>query len=149
MKWYCFAIAIPILGMTGCVKNFDARDLTNKKVEGCANTSIPSQMPLEFADITYDSRGNKVRPGVTYDSSVNPFQTNYVWMFIFNDFSQNNPSRDGLNAYIVYSNFDRRGLPQTLAEGFPPYATPELFTYDYNRMQIHYACDEGGGGKKW
>jgi hypothetical protein len=39
----------------------------------------------------YDSRGNLVKPGVTYDNQTNVHRTNKVWMFIDKDYSVNNP----------------------------------------------------------
>ncbi len=47
-------------------------------------------IPYFVSNFAYNSHGNLIRPGVTYDNKVNVYQTNKVWMFIHNDYSVNN-----------------------------------------------------------
>ena len=91
----------------------------------------------------YDARGNLVRPEVTYDDKINPYQTNYTWMFIARDFSVNNPitiqyeiGTQWVNA-VVSTN--RLGLPVALTGN--AYAYDNAFQLLFDSLHIVYACD--------
>jgi hypothetical protein len=46
---------------------------------------------VDSTTYTYNSQGNLVRPGITYDNKLNIYQTHKLWMFIARDYSVNNP----------------------------------------------------------
>jgi hypothetical protein len=98
-------------------------------------------------DYLYDRKGNLVRNGVTYDTTICLYRTNYVWMLINRDFSRNNPVSDshlaltatefGPNAY---------GLPYEFASGlvFNDKYEPG-FLFNYLTMSMIYTCDGNTG----
>ncbi|HEV2352775.1 MAG TPA: hypothetical protein VGR89_00895 [Puia sp.] len=91
---------------------------------------------------SYDSRGNLILEGITYDDKINPLRTNPVWMFLFDNYSMNNP-------YLVYAinniklEYNSVGLPTGI--WWPVYWTyPSFFGLGYmNGVRIVYGCDAG------
>ena len=94
-------------------------------------------------DHKYDNRGNLIRSGVTYDNRINPYQTSLTWMFIFKDYSINNPSLlDGLP--IVIDDYNSFGLPLVLQgiRGYGGAGGVNVFGHHFYRdLHISYACD--------
>lgn len=60
----------------------------------------------------YDSRGNLIKPGVTYSNKINIYQTNKVWMFLARDYSKNAQEEESItyNAYGLPEEFDLNDL---------------------------------------
>jgi hypothetical protein len=105
---------------------------------------LPGQSSIGY--FSYDRNGNLVIPGVTYDSTVNPYRTNAVWMFIYQNYSVNNPNHEGdyypLLTPLSYSDLNAFGLPQVIApvlSGGNIYAG-SLFGNGFFQMNITYAC---------
>lgn len=83
----------------------------------------------------YDARGDVVGP--TYDDKINYHRTNKVWMFIDDQYSENNPFP--IDAYNNY------GLPTKMnfnvnQSPFPVYS-PVLFMLNYANTVIDYDCE--------
>ncbi len=90
--------------------------------------------PQTFA---YDARGNMIRAGVVYDNKINPYQTNPVWMFVFNDYSINNPSADLYSVGPVT-------IPAFNPIGLPLEIDGDVYLFDQTlggNLQLEYACD--------
>jgi hypothetical protein len=96
--------------------------------------------PGSVTNFSYDRNGNLVIPDVTYDSTVNPYRTNAVWMFVFQNYSVNNPhAQSEYGPLLSYSDLNPFGLPQVIApvvSGGGGY----LFGNDFYRLNITYAC---------
>lgn len=60
----------------------------------------------------YDSRGNLIKPGVTYSNKINIYQTNKVWMFLARDYSKNAQEEESItyNAFGLPDEFDLYNL---------------------------------------
>ncbi|HLI93676.1 MAG TPA: hypothetical protein VKU83_08710 [Puia sp.] len=90
----------------------------------------------------YDAWGDMVRPGVMYDNKYNPYLTNDVWRFVYEDYSVNNPLQGTIGPPLIIFQYDARGLPQLLG-GF---GDVWLFRYEFAPgLQIIYGCDQGQG----
>ncbi|HTR28737.1 MAG TPA: hypothetical protein VMH27_05675 [Puia sp.] len=90
----------------------------------------------------YDAWGNMIRP-LDYDNKFNPYLTNDVWRFIYEDYSVNNPLRENMGQFMMMPKYDSHGLPQIIE----CLGSVELFNYEfYPAMQIAYGCDEGQKG---
>ena len=93
-----------------------------------ATLEFPSLPGSTFVtNYVYDARGNLVRPGITYDDKVNPFRTSSTFMFIYQDYSVNNPSTTHASAYNAY------GLPTDIT-GF------DVFGGEFGPSTIQYSC---------
>lgn len=77
----------------------------------------------------YDHNGNVI--GATYDNKVNFHRTNWVWQFVDDQYSTNNPvsTSQPIAAYNGY------GLPTSLPHG------PTLFGLGFDDVIIRYSCD--------
>jgi len=99
--------------------------------------------PGSVTNFSYDRNGNLVVPGVTYDSTVNPYRTNAVWMFVFQNYSVNNPHQEiEYGPLLTYSDLNAFGLPQVIApavSGGNLYGG-YLFGNDFFQMNISYSC---------
>ncbi|HTR28736.1 MAG TPA: hypothetical protein VMH27_05670 [Puia sp.] len=92
------------------------------------------------ATFQYDAWGNLIRgQPFPYDNKSNPYLTNNVWRFIFEDYSVNN-YLGGLFGPFTITKYNAFGLP----ENFQGYGQ-ELFNYSFFTLQITYGCN---GGKK-
>lgn len=92
-----------------------------------------------FRDTTYfqyDEWGNLIRQGAVYDNKYNPYLTNDVWRFIYEDYSVNNLLR-GPFPPVVITQYNARGLPEIMG-GF---GWVNLFRYEFlPGMKIVYGC---------
>ena len=66
---------------------YDAYNRISKNIREILNNSHY----VDTTTYTYDSQGNLIRPGITYDNKLNVYRTHNVWMFIARDYSINNP----------------------------------------------------------
>jgi len=76
----------------------------------------------------YDSNGNRVRPGATYDNKVHLNRTNDIWMFLLRDYSMNNP--------VIADQYNSAGYPTVIN-------SPNPFPWvvgDISHSQIGYGC---------
>lgn len=80
----------------------------------------------------YDSNGNLVKPGVTYNNKINIRQTNRVWMFLDRDYSINSPVG-------AASTFHSSGLPVELNE-MPHFLYG--FVSDFKNIVVSYKCKQ-------
>jgi hypothetical protein len=102
--------------------------------------------PGSVQTFAYDAGGDKVRPGVTYDDKVNPYQTNSVWMLIYNDYSLHNPVNvpigvGGLGGPVTISKYNAVGLPLKMDGGLNNFY---LFNdFEGDQLQITYGCGSG------
>jgi hypothetical protein len=115
-----------------------------------ANGSIQGSPQIFF----YDARGDKVRPGVTYDNEFDLYQTNSVWMFIFNDYSVNNPlseqltSEVGIGGPVAIPSYNSSGLPLEITGNPPlPAGGSNIWLFGFllgDQLQLEYGCDLKG-----
>ena len=93
---------------------------------------------------TYDANGNKAlsRSDLTYDNKVNPYRTNKVWQFVYNDYSRNNVLPADHSFTPVYNNF---GLPLNI----PNLLSLGVQHFDLEntgpQIDISYACSAPKG----
>lgn len=86
----------------------------------------------------YDSRGNLIKPGLTYTNKTSIFQTDKVFMFVNRDYSINTPSG--------YANkFNSNGLPVKFNSGYLPFFTngsiiPVTWYYSNQDIIVEYQC---------
>jgi hypothetical protein len=113
--------------------NLDAAGRIIKRTYG---NSAPTD-PGTVTDFVYDSKGNLVRPGISYDKKINIYRTSKVWMFFNVDYSTNNPLPAPLKI-TAYNEFD---LPLVFKDN--PSYNNYLFDYGFNELQVVYACDAG------
>ena len=115
-------------------------DALGRIINTYAGTGIKG--PL-IGSAQYDDRGDLIRPGVTYDDKINPYQTNPVWMFITQDYSLHNPSLTSFGGTPnVIAEYNPEGLPTVLT--IPPFSSQTnnfLHEFAYNSLQIVYACN--------
>jgi hypothetical protein len=87
-----------------------------------------------YTDTTYynyNSEGNLIRPGATYDDKINICRTNKIWMFINRDYSRNN--------YIAATSYNSNGLPLE----FPvSYSNFQFSNADTGTIKFTYNCHE-------
>ncbi|HLI93677.1 MAG TPA: hypothetical protein VKU83_08715 [Puia sp.] len=89
----------------------------------------------------YDAWGNIIRSRVDYDNKFNPYLTNDVWRFVYEDYSVNNPLPENSGTPLLIAAYNAHGLPQIL--GYLA-GTVHLFGYEFPaEMQIIYGCDNG------
>lgn len=88
---------------------------------------------------TYDANGNKVlsRPDLTYDNKVNPYRTNKIWQFVYNDYSRNNVLQADHSFTPVYNDF---GLPLSIPNLLPFYVQHFGLENTGPQVDISYAC---------
>jgi hypothetical protein len=93
----------------------------------------------------YDANGNKVlpKPDLTYDNKVNPYRTNKVWQFVYNDYSRNNVIKnDGLFTPL-YNDF---GLPLNIRNLSFYYLNLPFEIQDSGpQLDMSYACSAPKG----
>jgi hypothetical protein len=77
---------------------------------------------------SYDASGNRVQPGVTYDTKINLNRTNDIWMFLRRDYSMNN--------HFAAITYNATGFPMVINN---PSAGGWL-TGDLGNVQIGYSC---------
>ena len=105
------------------IYSLDASGRIIKSTEPSSDSSTPPYV----TNFAYDVRGNLVRPGVTYDNKVNVYQTNKVWMFVYNDYSVNNPLAQDFSP-IRITGYNAAGLPTALNSS-SAYYEGYLFNY--------------------
>ncbi|HEY6901124.1 MAG TPA: hypothetical protein VI233_10795 [Puia sp.] len=95
---------------------------------------------------TYDSRGNKVIPGVVYDDKINVYRTSRTWQLFFQDFSMNNPIAPANNGYPAsILAYNELGLPTHYqAEPTMPYINI-FFYYNAFDVKVTYNCTAPSG----
>jgi hypothetical protein len=125
------------------ISSFDYVRIFQLDGEGRINKITQGSGPGSVTNFSYDRNGNLVVPGVTYDSTVNPYRTNAVWMFVFQNYSVNNPHQEiEYGQLLTYSDLNAFGLPQVIApvvSGGNLYGG-YLFGNDFFQMNITYAC---------
>jgi len=86
----------------------------------------------------YDANGNKVlsRPDLTYDNKVNPYRTNKIWQFVYNDYSRNNVIKADHSFTPVYNDF---GLPLSIPNLLPYFQHFDLENTGL-QIDIDYDC---------
>lgn len=87
---------------------------------------------------SYDSKGNLIKPGVTYTIKTNIFQTNKALMFVSRDYS--------MNAATGYaSQFNSNQLPVKINSGYLPLVTKVesviLDPYEHQNISVKYKCE--------
>lgn len=79
----------------------------------------------------YDSKGNLIKPGVTYTNKINIKQTNRVWMFITQDYSMNAPAGEA-------DSYNNNNLPATAKKfSFTIYPSD----LEDQEVRIKYHCE--------
>jgi len=106
----------------------------------------PHQPPQLIQEMVYDANGNLPLPdsSLSYDDKVNPYRTNKIWQFVFNDYSRNNMVKID---YFYFTQYNSFGLPLNLRnlQDYPYYHY--LFGL-YNTaadMTFTYACSAPKG----
>jgi hypothetical protein len=110
------------------------------------DSSFVTTDPPEISTFAYDAKGDMIRPGVTYDDKINPYQTNPVWMFIYSDYSVNNPVNvplgvGGLGGPVAITKYNAVGLPLVMDGGL--YNFYLFGVYAGDQLQITYGCESG------
>ena len=122
------------------ISSFDYIRIFQLDGEGRITKITQGSGPGSVTSFSYDRNGNLVIPGVTYDSTVNPYRTNATWMFVFQNYSVNNPhAQSEYGPLLSYSDLNPFGLPQVIAplvSGGGGY----LFGNDFYQLNITYAC---------
>jgi hypothetical protein len=99
----------------------------------------PPHTPVLTAEFHYDANGNLPLPStdLSYDDKVNPYRTNWVWQFIYQDYSRNNAVKID---YFYFTNYNSFGLPLNLRN----LQSYNIYTFgiqnDGPDMDISYAC---------
>jgi len=102
--------------------------------------STGSQIPPTITDVSYDSRGNAITPGVTYDDKINPLQTNKILQLLGRDYSRNNQIATVGGVRTSPVAYNKYGLPTQFKR--PATALQYLlFLWDgYDSLSIKYSC---------
>jgi hypothetical protein len=115
-------------------------DAHDRIVKAWSIPNDPHEPPLLEGTITYDANGNKVlsRPDLTYDNKVNPYRTNKIWQFVYNDYSRNNVLQADHSFTPVYNDF---GLPLNILN-LSTYNLDLPFNIQNSGLQLDltYAC---------
>jgi hypothetical protein len=99
----------------------------------------PPHTPVLTQEFHYDANGNLPLPSpdLSYDDKVNPYRTNRVWQFIYQDYSRNNIVKID---YFFFTNYNSFGLPLNLRN----LQSYNIYTFDVRNegpeMDITYAC---------
>ena len=97
--------------------------------------------PQLMQEIKYDANGNKIQAdsALIYDDKLNPYRTNRIWQFLFNDYSRNNLI---LNDPFVNNMYNEFGLPTQL--GNLENHNPNILLFGSSNIDpyihITYAC---------
>jgi len=106
----------------------------------------PHQPPQLIKEMVYDANGNLPLPGadLSYDDKVNPYRTNRIWQFIYNDYSRNNVVKMDYFYFTQYNNF---GLPLNLRnlQDYPYYHYLFNMGNSNREMTFAYACSTPEG----
>ena len=99
----------------------------------------------------YDTDGDLIIPGTTYDSKINPLQTNSVWMLLSLNYSEHNAVAYNGVPFAVFT-YDLYGLPTTRVRqpNALYYVDGEDFLeqFDGDNTSISYGCDLGNRGNE-
>lgn len=98
---------------------------------------VDSAVIVSTQNFAYDRQGN-VEGGGDYDNKINIHRTNWVWQFIDDQYSTNNPYQ--AQQYNDY------GLPTEInyiVVNSPGVSV--LFNLNYPQSVVHYSCDAPGG----
>lgn len=88
--------------------------------------------PAVVKNYAYDAAGNKILPGIMYDTKVNVHRTNRVWMLIDREYSVNNP--------LTAETYNMHGLPLSIALGDNDILRGFIGFY-LNDSDIEYLCN--------
>jgi len=94
---------------------------------------------LYTTNFQYDAAGNLIRSIPGYDHKLNPYLTNEVWRFVYEDYSINNPLNES-NFFppVTITRYNIAGLPQIIRNQYEA----DLFSYSFPKgVQITYGCD--------
>jgi len=101
----------------------------------------PHQPPRLIQEMVYDANGNLPLPGadLSYDDKVNPYRTNRIWQFIYNDYSRNNVVKID---YFYFTQYNTFGLPLNLRnlQEYPYYHYLFNMGNSNREMTFAYAC---------
>ena len=112
---------------------YDAKDRIARAIE---YIKAPNEGggTTEYTDTTYynyNSDGNLIRTGATYDDKINICRTNKIWMFINRDYSRNN--------YMAATSYNSKGLPLE----FPTsYSNFPFSNVDTGTIKFTYNCHD-------
>ncbi len=116
----------------------DARGRISKVWNLSRDPHVPPQL---IKEMVYDAGGNLPLPdsSLSYDNKVNPYRTNKIWQFIFNDYSRNNMVKID---YFYFTQYNSFGLPLNLRNLQNPPYYHTLFDMDNKGvdMTFTYAC---------
>ena len=116
----------------------DARGRISKVWNLSRDPHVPPQL---IKEMVYDANGNLPLPGadLSYDDKINPYRTNGIWQFLFNDYSRNNIVKID---YFYFTQYNTFGLPLNLRnlQSYPYY----YYLFGMNNMAMEmtftYAC---------
>jgi hypothetical protein len=115
------------------------------------DSSFVTTDPPEISTYVYDANGDMVRPGVVYDDKISPYQTNSVWMLIYNDYSVHNPLNitGGFGGAAAITRYNGLGLPLVMDGGLYNFYLFDSYVGD--QLNITYGCGSGTskGGSNW
>jgi len=92
----------------------------------------------------YDTQGDAIISGVSYDDKINWYQLSPTWQLVFNDYSTHNPFIPAsLEFPASITSYDGYGLPTGFQERSAPPGQfgARLMVFDYTTMQVSYSCD--------
>jgi hypothetical protein len=130
---------VPVSYLSKALTTFEY-DLQNRIVKAVTTVGPGTIFPgfplptTSTSEYTYDTAGNLVRPGVTYDNKINLYRTNDIWMFLARDYSVNNP--------FIAASYNSTGFPTSIntpghmgSMGF--LNSTDIFL---NHSEIGYSC---------
>jgi len=94
-------------------------------------TSMVNPTPM-VETYSYDSNGNLIVPGVTYDNKTNLNTTNDIWQFLNRDYSRNNP--------FMADAYNGANLPTVINSSSTSPSMLWLGEVDLHHSQIGYSC---------